>query len=121
VKRQARARRWSIALGFTLGAATLLFYTWRSMRSYRGQMRSEPYPDPHGILRVAQEILNADGALRNQSVHFVWIAPGILDVTGTVDTVENERRALALLRGVSGARTVLNRLVVLEPARKIPQ
>jgi hypothetical protein len=114
MKRPTQARRWSIALGVTAGAATFLFYAWRGMRARRARPSVEPNQDPATSLQLALDILRADPALQHLPLHFVWLAPGILDVSGTVDTVNNERRAIALLRGLSGARTVLNRLVVTE-------
>jgi len=98
--------------GFTLGAGLALYWAWRQMRP-RDEVAGNDMLEPETIRTIAAGALLADPSLRRYDLKVRVIAPGILDLSGTVDTPDQAERALASVRKAPGVRTVLNRLDVV--------
>jgi hypothetical protein len=106
-----RGRSLGLAWGFSLGAALVLYWAWRQMRP-RDEFAGNRMLDPETIRTIAAGTLLADPSLRRYDLQVRAIAPGILDLSGTVASSEQAERALACVRKAPGVRTVLNRLDV---------
>jgi hypothetical protein len=111
-------RSTGLAWGFTLGAAAALYWAWRQMRP-RDLYTANGMLDPETIRTIAAGALLADPTLRRHDLKVRVIAPGILDLSGTVDTPDKAERALACVRQAPGVRTVLNRLDIVAELEKL--
>lgn len=101
--------------GITLGAAAALIWVWRLARDEEeGDGRQL---DPETVRTIAAGALLADPALRRFDFEVRSIAPGILDVAGTVDSAERAAHALDTVRRGPGVRTVLDRIHVVDGVR----
>ena len=97
------------ALGITLGAAAALYWAWRIGHDESDDGR---HLDPETVRTIAAGALLADRDLRVYDLEVRSIAPGILDVSGSVDSEEAAALALDTVRRGRGVRTVLNRIHV---------
>ena len=95
--------------GLTLGAAIGLYVLWRTVRDDEDVVRDL---DPETVRTIAAGALLADPRLRRYGLDVRVIGPGILDVSGTVDSDEVAARALDTVRRGPGVRTVLDRIHV---------
>jgi osmotically-inducible protein OsmY len=68
---------------------------------------------------IAAGNLLADPILRRYDLQVRAIAPGILDLSGMIDSDEEAERALQLVRRAPGVRTVLNRIDVVPTAEEL--
>ena len=101
----------AFAWGVTLGVAAALYFAWRLTRP-----AAAVDLDPETVRTIAAGALLADPELRRYDLQVRAIAPGILDVSGIVDSQAQADRALETIRRARGTRTVLNRIEV-RPAR----
>lgn len=107
-RRRTRPFTW----GLTLGAAAALYLAWRAARDGAGD--DDGNLDPETVRTIAAGALLADPELRRYRLEVRSIAPGILDVSGTVDSEETAARALKTVRRGRGVRTVLDRIAVAD-------
>lgn len=98
----------TFAWGVTLGVAAALYGAWRLARL--DSDADDVVLDPETVRTIAAGALLADPELRRYDLQVRSIGPGILDLSGSVDSAEIAQRAMAAVRGARGARTVLNRL-----------
>lgn len=111
-----RGRSRAFLWGTGVGAALVLYWGWRLMRPGNGERDVVPL-DPETVRTIAAGALLADPGLRRFNLQVRSIAPGILDLSGVIDSVERAEHALMLVRRGPGVRTVLNRMDIAEPAR----
>ena len=104
--------------GLTLGAAIALFWAWRQVR-LRDEMAGRGMHDLETTRTIAAGNLLADPILRRYDLQVRAIAPGILDLSGMIDSDEEAERALQLVRRAPGVRTVLNRIDVVPTAEEL--
>lgn len=102
--------------GLTVGAAAVLYILWRTVRDDEDEVRDL---DPETVRTIAAGALLADPKLRRYALDVRCIGPGILDVSGTVDSEEIATRALETVRRGPGVRTVLDRIHVDGAAPRI--
>ncbi len=96
---------WLLAAGVVAGIAAAVYLGRRAARE-KAQL-------PPGLRALEDAVLDAlkrDPVLRERGVDVAAIAPGILELTGTVETEDEAHHAVAVVQSVSGVRTVLNRL-----------
>lgn len=100
-------RAWGYALAVTASVATLAYCAWLGRRRWTSAALAD---DSAEVAARALYALHTDPDL--SGVRVAVIAPGILDMSGTVADRALEARALAVLQAVPGTQRVLNRLVV---------
>jgi hypothetical protein len=112
MKFKRRKRRetagWVLAAGVVLTGAAAAYAVSRLLRSgpveRRLDMRSLEK-------RVLQALLN-DMHARTESIDIAAVGPGILELAGAVESSEIARHIVAVVDGVAGVHTVLNRLEI---------
>lgn len=97
---------WMIVAGVSAGLAAA---TWLGMQLARKRGKL-----PMGELRRLEKLvirsLREDPILRTRGVDVAAIAPGIVELTGVVDTMEESHHAVDVVQALEGVRTVVNRL-----------
>src|SRR5688500_7001537 len=100
-----RTGLWLLAAGVAAGIAAAIYFRRRMVRD-RAQI-------PPELRKLEDDVLNAlraDAVMRDRGVDVAAIAPGIMELTGTVETEDEAHHAVAVVQSVAGVRTVLNRL-----------
>jgi hypothetical protein len=102
---------WALAIGATVGLAAGLIVAARS-----GLFRRGGSGKLDRTLSLLEEqivdLLSFDSVLGQRSVEVAALAPGIVELTGSVDSEEEAHRAVELAQRAHGVRTVLNRIDV---------
>ena len=113
VERQKRsgAGFWILAAGLAAGLTAAILYGARRRRRAPGQ---EAVGDFFELEDAVIEALRADTTLRGRAIDVSGIAPGIIELTGSVETEEEAHHAVDVVQAVTGVRTVLNRLDLAE-------
>jgi hypothetical protein len=105
---------WILAAGAMLGLAGALFLLRRSRR------RVPRLPaDLRELEDSVIDALRRDAVLRHRGIDVAALAPGIIELTGLVDSADEGQHAAAVAHNVAGVRTVLNRLDALELQRRL--
>lgn len=115
-KEKAGGALWILAGGIALGLAAAFFLSVRARR--------KQYAVPSNLRRLEDAVIDAlrhDQVLRSRAIEVAAIAPGIIELTGTVESEADGHQAMAVAQGVTGVRTVLNRLDALEAERRLRQ
>lgn len=102
---------WALAIGASVGLAAGLVIAARSgLFSRMGGNRL------NRVLSAMEEqivqLLSFDSILGQRAVEVAALAPGIVELTGTVNSDEEAHRAVELAQRAHGVRTVLNRIDV---------
>jgi hypothetical protein len=82
------------------------------VRSWRRRGATAVETPGTGIETAAVDALAADELTGRAAIEVEAIAPGIIELSGVVETPEAAERAVAIVGTVGGVRTVLNRLDV---------
>jgi len=97
---------WIVVAGVAAGLAAA---TWLGMRIARRRGKLPP-----GELRRLEKsvirTLREDSILGSRGVDVAAIAPGIVELSGVVDTMEESHHAVDVVQAIDGVRTVVNRL-----------
>jgi hypothetical protein len=96
---------WLLAAGILAGAAAVAFISYRNSRR-KGQGPRAFRPIENEVIRT----LKGDMVLRERGIDVAMIAPGIVELTGAVESAAEGRHAVDVVQRVPGVRTVLNRL-----------
>lgn len=105
-RKRRETTTWIVVAGVAAGVAAA---TWLGMRlaRKRGML-------PSGELRRLEKSvirqLREDPILRTRGVDVAAIAPGIVELSGVVDTMEESHHAVDVVQAIAGVRTVVNRL-----------
>jgi hypothetical protein len=105
-KRTAITPWWLLAAGVLAGVAITSILTLRRRRQRLGRPAGESGQLEDQVIRA----LRADQTLRARGIDVAVIAPGIVELTGFVETENEAHHAVNVAQSVIGARTVLNRL-----------
>lgn len=111
----ARGTFWVLAAGALVGVGAALWYGLRRSR------QPAAISADGGLEDNVIAALRRDTVLRGHAIDVAAIAPGIIELTGTVETEEEAHHAVDVVQAVSGVRTVLNRLDLLEFERRVRQ
>lgn len=112
----SRNTTWSVAVGAAAGVAAAALWTVRA-RSRRSMMRDRD-PELAGLEEAIVDVLLADEQTAHCAIEVAAVAPGVIELTGSVATPVELRRSVEVTQGVDGVRTVVNRLEVgLERSR----
>jgi hypothetical protein len=102
---------WALAIGASIGLAAGIILATRS-----GLLRRARSGSFERALALVEdqivELLSFDSVLGQRAVEVAALAPGIVELTGTVDSEEEAHRAVELAQRATGVRTVLNRIDV---------
>jgi BON domain-containing protein len=114
-KKDKGAALWLLAAGVLAGFATATLLGLR-----RRRRRAET---PSGRLAELEDAviraLRADPILRTRAIDVAAVAPGIVELTGSVETEEEAHHAVDVVQGVLVVSTVLNRLNLGEFERRL--
>lgn len=103
--------RWLLAVAAVAGASAAAYGLIRLFRAQRH--RRGGAAGPLEMLETdVVEALRRDPVTGRCAIDVAAIAPGIIELTGTVPTHEASQRAARLLHAVGGVLTVINRLDV---------
>ena len=106
-KERAAATFWVVAAGVVAGLAAVTLLAVRAARRRRGQRL------PPDLDRLEKQVIGAlreDPDLRGRGIDVAAIAPGIIELTGYVESELEAHHAVDVVQSVGGVRTVLNRL-----------
>lgn len=98
-----------VLVGFLAG----LGIAWVNARGAGAQPEEDP-EDPQALKEAVLARIAEDETLRARRVQVAVLAPGIVELAGGVDSRAEALHAARVARGVTGVRTVLNRLVAPE-------
>lgn len=101
----------ALVVGVAAGAAAAVYFGWRGLR--RRRSRSEPGATPFAALEEATvEALRADEHAGRRAIDVAALGDGIIELTGTVATEDEARRAVEVAQRVADVHTVVNRLAI---------
>jgi hypothetical protein len=116
-KREKGTAIWILAAGVLAGFATA---TVLALRARRRRGPSLAVSERLGDLENAViKALRSDAVLRTRAIDVAAVAPGIVELTGAVESEEESHHAVDVVQGVTVVRTVLNRLNVGEFERRL--
>jgi hypothetical protein len=106
-KRDNRSKTglWLLAGGILAGLATVAYFKLR-----RSEKRVTLPAEVRGLEDAVLAALKSDDILRRRGIDVAVIAPGIVELTGSVETEEEAHHAVAVVQRIPSVRTVLNRL-----------
>jgi hypothetical protein len=107
-----RAGLVALAVGTTIGAAAAVALGIRARLRGRRSEALETSPELLQLETAVVDALVADDVAGRLPIEVEAIAPGIIEVTGRVETEDEADRAVAVAQRVAEVRTVLNRMDV---------
>lgn len=111
-----RGTTWTLAVGAAAGVAAAAMWTVRA-RARRSRAATRD-PELAGLEESIVDALLDDAQTAHCGIEVAAVAPGVIELSGSVGTASELRRAVELTQGVDGVRTVVNRLEVgLERSR----
>lgn len=114
--RRSHGSAWTIAVGATAGVAAAALWMVRP-RGWRVRQEQRPREISDLEERVVDALLDDDMTSRC-ALEVAAVGEGVIELTGTVGTATELRRAVEVTQGVEGVRTVVNRVEVgLERSR----
>lgn len=114
-RERSGAAFWVLAAGAAVGIGAVI---WMGMRR-KGRAEFVGLPERGGIEDDVIEALRRDTVLRARAIDVASIAPGIIELSGTVDSEEEAHHAVEVVQRVAGIRTVLNRLDLSEVEQRL--
>lgn len=109
-KRKVGTAFWFLAAGVAVGLTTAIVLGVRGGRRRQRDGRSDLWPLEDGVI----DALRRDQVLRARGIDVAGIAPGIVELTGSVNNEEEAHHAVEVAQSVTGVRTVVNRLDLTE-------
>lgn len=106
----------AVAFGMTAGAAVYL--AWRRSRAH------EPELLPAALARIETGTVSAlsdDEIAGRRGIEVAALGSGIIELSGTVQDIEEARRAVDVAHGVDGVHTVINRLELAGAERHLAE
>jgi hypothetical protein len=101
----------ALVVGVAAGAAAAVYFGWRGLR--RRRSRQEQLATPFAALEEATvEALRADAHAGRRAIDVAALGNGIIELTGTVATEDEARRAVEVAQRVDDVHTVVNRLAI---------
>jgi hypothetical protein len=104
---EERVPVWLWAVAAAAGASAMAFAV---LRLGRRQRDSSPATELDLLEDAAVERLRRDPVTSRAAIDVAALAPGIIELTGTVPTHDTGQRAGRLLHALPGVHTVINRL-----------
>lgn len=102
----------ALALGAALGTAAAVYLGVRQVRARRARER-EALPESLAEMEeAAVEALREDSIAGSRPIDVAALGPGILELTGAVQNLEEAHRAVDIAQRVDGVHTVINRLTL---------
>jgi len=114
-ERSRQALAAAVGAGIALAAGVLV---WQWYRRERGATDRELEGALSRLEEDVVELLRGDERTSTQPIEVAALAPGIVELSGGVETQDDSDRAMAVAQRASGVRTVLNRLDVLEESER---
>src|SRR5690606_18086143 len=110
----------ALVAGVAAGAAAAVYFGWREVRHRR--LRAQMQHTPFAALEEATvQALREDERAGNRAIDVAALGDGIIELTGTVATDDEARRAVEVAQAVDGVHTVVNRLTVGEVEQRLVQ
>jgi hypothetical protein len=105
---------WILIGGVLAGLAAAVFLTGRKRRE-----RTPRSPDLRALEDAVIRALRHDPSVRGRGIDVAAIAPGIIELTGLVESEAEGQHAVDVAHNVIGVRTVLNRLDAREVSQRM--
>ena len=102
----------ALALGATVGAAAAVYFGWKQVRARRRDAGETVPPELMRIEDATVSALRADDIAGHRAIDVAALGAGIIELTGTVHTMEEAHHAVDVAQRVDGVHTVINRLTV---------
>jgi hypothetical protein len=115
-KKETGAALWLLAAGVLAGFATA---TILGIRARRGRFQGPPTGRLADLEKAVIKALRADPILRSRAIDVAAVAPGIVELSGLVESEEEAHHAVDVVQGVLLVRTVLNRMSLGELERRL--
>ena len=109
-KQKAGTAFWFLAAGVVVGLTTAMVLGYRTSRRRGAERTSDQWPLEDGVI----DALRHDAVLRGRGIDVAGIAPGIIELSGIVETDDEAHHAVEVAQSVQGVRTVVNRLDLAE-------
>lgn len=116
-KKEQGTALWILAAGVLAGFATATILTLRARR--RRGPGAAPTERLSALENAVIKALRSDAVLRTRAIDVAAVAPGIVELTGAVESEEEAHHAVDVVQGLAVVRTVLNRLNVGEFERRL--
>jgi hypothetical protein len=100
----------ALAVGTSVGAAAAVLLGVRARRRRQAQWSADVSPELLQLETAVVDALADDDVAGSLPLEIEAIAPGIIELSGTVDSETEADRAVAVAQRVGGVRTVLNRM-----------
>lgn len=103
------------------GAARLRDRAVDAARGWGPAPLQRPPHEQHALVRLEDDVIDAflrDPVLSERGIDVGCISPGIIELSGSVQSAEDAERAVRAARGVSGVATVVNRMDVEADSRR---
>ena len=101
----------ALVVGVAAGAAAAVYFGWRGLR--RRRSRQQQLATPYAALEEATvEALRSDERAGRRAIDVAALGDGIIELTGTVATEDEARRAVEVAQRVDAVHTVVNRLAI---------
>ncbi len=112
-ERRAGTALWILIGGALVGLAAAVLLATRARRK-----SAQIAPDLRSLENAVIKALRHDDVLRARGIDVAGIAPGIIELTGLVESEAEGQHAVAMAHSVFGVRTVLNRLDAREVVQR---
>src|SRR5262245_2214778 len=115
-KTERGAAFWILAAGVLAGFATA---TVLGLRARRRRPETAVSRRLSELEDAVIDMLRSDPLLRTRAIDVAAVAPGIVELTGAVESEEEAHHAVEVIQGIVAVRTVLNRLNVGDCERRL--
>lgn len=101
----------ALAAGVAAGAVAAVYFGWREVRHrrFREQLQHTPFA---ALEEATVDALRGDERAGERAIDVAALGDGIIELTGTVATEDESKRAVEVAQAVDGVHTVVNRLSV---------
>jgi hypothetical protein len=101
----------ALAAGVAAGAAAAFYFGWREIRHrrFRAQLANTPFAE---LENATVEALREDERAGKRAIDVAALGNGIIELTGTVATEDESKRAVEVAQRVEGVHTIVNRLSI---------
>lgn len=108
-RKRQQAANWVIVAGVAAGVSALAYMAYQVISRRRA-------PTP-GLRRLEQSVVKQlleDEVLGSRGIEVAAVAPGLIELSGTVSSEDESHHAAEVVQTVHGVHTVLNRLDIAE-------
>jgi len=109
-KREQQAK-WVVVAGVAAGITALAYVTYQMISRRRA---APPTPGLKRLERLVVKELREDEVLKRRGIEVAAVAPGLIELSGRVNSQDELQHAAEVVQSVPGVHTVLNRLDITD-------